>query len=1019
MAKVEATNEGTFNPFEGWNPLADFGLIPKQVQPDAPGASLDTSKSDEERARMTALLTKMQQQAASGGGAWESALGTATQNNRSNAAAIGQSQPGVGMQLAQRNIGNAQAAARQRGVGEANILRAKSQQAGAAGAQDLINGMGVQDVGEAANAAAVEQQVRATNAALAEQARTNSQQMQGGGAQGLMSMFSDGGPVPGAPKTFGDSEVNDTVPAWLSPGEIVLPRHVTQSENAPELAAAFVAALQTQKGQGQTSPEHFDAGGKVGDGSGIGNAGTGSDANHALAVFAPHFGQAGYYNSLNSIAAPSVENGGLLNTANFDANRAASAQNAALLEQQASGAGPSVVPQAMQNASDATVANAMQASVAGGRGGAANAGNVLASSSEAGSNAAGEIGSMRLGEQTHGQTAFTKALLAQRARDQAMATAQQQAAFRNTQLNAGLSLASQAAMKNLLSGAGQAAVSAANMGDHNSTTPRDADGYDISSSRIGEGDGVDAYTGGEIERDRTGGYLRTMAGAKGMAEGGEMSTEPDVLASFAAPIAHSTPFGPSFTPGPIMSTEPPPAPVMASLGPAISMPQPAPAAPTSIRPDVPTPVATRAAPKVDEMGAAIAAEQKAVGDIAAANEQKANAEAQLYAARAQDMAVRERHTADVAEQSHKASTEMLAKVQGARDEMASINTSVDTGRFWASRSTGQKITNIIGLVLGSFGTGPDGINRAAGLMQQAIDRDIDAQKSEHEFRLKKGQAAVDSATSMYGLNRQLTQDDVAADAAAHAAAWERTENDLKEAASKAAGPLAKANGAQAIAMASAKKAEYDAMLKNRSVELGLKVGALRVAESHAQSDRIRALTDAKKTSAAGGLGQAEQAKVFEVRAAAENIRRNLNIAKEIIKTSGTFEAGGTSTTELQRALTDVAQESARLKDPGSTVKDAEMENARRSLGVSGGEIFTLKNETALKLLESYENGIDAREDTALQIRGLPPAQRTSTAPPPAAASDATFIMDAPGQSDGQKLYKGKPVTFRGGKMYAR
>jgi len=40
----------------------------------------------------------------------------------------------------------------------------------------------------------------------------------------------------------GDSLKNDKVPAMLSEGEIVLPRHITMSDRAPEKAAAFVAA---------------------------------------------------------------------------------------------------------------------------------------------------------------------------------------------------------------------------------------------------------------------------------------------------------------------------------------------------------------------------------------------------------------------------------------------------------------------------------------------------------------------------------------------------------------------------------------------------------------------------------------------------------------------------------------------------------------------------------------------------------------------------------------------------------
>ena len=57
-----------------------------------------------------------------------------------------------------------------------------------------------------------------------------------------------GGHVPGHANVLGDSLKNDTVHAMLSPGEIVLPRSVTQSANPSEAAARFVQAMKAKKG---------------------------------------------------------------------------------------------------------------------------------------------------------------------------------------------------------------------------------------------------------------------------------------------------------------------------------------------------------------------------------------------------------------------------------------------------------------------------------------------------------------------------------------------------------------------------------------------------------------------------------------------------------------------------------------------------------------------------------------------------------------------------------------------------
>lgn len=57
-----------------------------------------------------------------------------------------------------------------------------------------------------------------------------------------------GGGVGGKAKVKGDNLKNDIVPAMLSPGEIVIPRSIAQSDDAPEKARAFVAAILAKNG---------------------------------------------------------------------------------------------------------------------------------------------------------------------------------------------------------------------------------------------------------------------------------------------------------------------------------------------------------------------------------------------------------------------------------------------------------------------------------------------------------------------------------------------------------------------------------------------------------------------------------------------------------------------------------------------------------------------------------------------------------------------------------------------------
>lgn len=58
----------------------------------------------------------------------------------------------------------------------------------------------------------------------------------------------NGGRIGGKAKVKGDNLKNDSVPAMLSPGEIVVPRSITLGNDAPDKARAFVAAILAKNG---------------------------------------------------------------------------------------------------------------------------------------------------------------------------------------------------------------------------------------------------------------------------------------------------------------------------------------------------------------------------------------------------------------------------------------------------------------------------------------------------------------------------------------------------------------------------------------------------------------------------------------------------------------------------------------------------------------------------------------------------------------------------------------------------
>lgn len=409
-----------------------LGITHEQVAPGAPGSSLDTSNADEDRARLGTLVQQLQQQATTGGGAWEQQLKESTGQANASVMALGQSMPGqdYGSQL--QNIGNAQAGVQQRAVGQGNVLRAQSQQAGQDQLSQLLGSMGGQDASQAADSASAAQGVRQANDEASAVGSQNLGNTAKGGAQAAAALLSEGGKVPGEPKVFGDSSVNDTVKAKLSPGELVVPISHAQT---PEDAQAFIRALFASRGV-----QHLDSGGTAGDPNGTETVGSNV------------IGKSG--------EAPSRENGGLLDTTAYDENRAATLSNANLLAGRAQGVGPSVAPQQMQNSTDSHIAAVLQA-LAAHHGPAA--GSMLQAAGAAGEGAAGSTAAQVAAEQQSGQNAMAQTLLAQRARDHALAVAQQQAGFKNTEMNLGLDAARMSAIRGVASGAGQglAAYSAA------------------------------------------------------------------------------------------------------------------------------------------------------------------------------------------------------------------------------------------------------------------------------------------------------------------------------------------------------------------------------------------------------------------------------------------------------------------------------------------------------------------------------------------------------------------------------
>ena len=207
-----------------------------------------------------------------------------TQQNAQSAATLG-SQRGINPALAARMIAQQQAANNQGMAGQAATAGIQERLASQSTLAQALAGQRQQDIGTAGlglsreqllqqalasqNQQAVQQNfgVQGINARVAQQ-NTEAANKFGagilGGASAALGLggFSKGGKVAGQAEAEGDDEENDTVPAMLSPGEIVVPRSMAKDADT---AKAFVEAIiNHHKRTARSKKNPFSDGGKVG-----------------------------------------------------------------------------------------------------------------------------------------------------------------------------------------------------------------------------------------------------------------------------------------------------------------------------------------------------------------------------------------------------------------------------------------------------------------------------------------------------------------------------------------------------------------------------------------------------------------------------------------------------------------------------------------------------------------------------------------------------------------------------------
>lgn len=122
------------------------------------------------------------------------------------------------------------------------------------------------------------------------------------------------------------------------------------------------------------------------------------------------------------------------------------------------------------------------------------------------------------------------------------------------------------------------------------------------------------------------------------------------------------------------------------------------------------------------------------------------------------------------------------------------NTKIDPNHMWATASTGRKIAGAISLFIGGFLEPVTGKNSALTIINQAIDRDIDAQKSALQARGE----ALNQKQSLYARNLARYGDEYQANLVTRAQLLENAKGTLQAQLARFDAPAIRNRGEQAV-----------------------------------------------------------------------------------------------------------------------------------------------------------------------------------------------------------------------------
>lgn len=141
----------------------------------------------------------------------------------------------------------------------------------------------------------------------------------------------------------------------------------------------------------------------------------------------------------------------------------------------------------------------------------------------------------------------------------------------------------------------------------------------------------------------------------------------------------------------------------------------------------------------------------------------------------------------------------------------------------------------------------------------------------------------------------------------------------------------------------------------------------RASEAALNRDLRREELASKNEEKRAAAQEKKQASLTEVEDRRRNIEDNLTLLENMIKEKGTYELFGSHNADLDRRVEAIATDMAKLADPQSVARPAEVEAFKKGLIQSTATDMT--NATALDILKNFRGEVGSRVSNAYKIRG--------------------------------------------------